>query len=328
MFKGLPREAVELEPLGSLTNSTFKVTINGTAYALRLPGKDTAYYIDRAAEEHNARVATSAGVNARVFHFDVRDGTMLSRFVEGTALTREMFGLEPSMIARAALVLRRVHGLGPVFRTRFDAFAMLDRYREMLRGLRMPVADGRAVLRGAEAVRRALEATPAARVPCHNDPWPGNFVDAGERLYLIDWEFSGMNDPMWDLADLSAEAGFGPEQDRILVETYHGAPALPVVYSRLALYRAMSDLLWAYWGFVQIAIDNPRDDFPAYALRRLEACEARMSAADFHEHLNAVRGSQPRSVSKLVRSNGPERRIPAHQEPRSEGRRLAGSPPL
>lgn len=328
MFEGVPREAVELEPLGSLTNSTFKVSIDGSAYALRLPGKDTADYIDRTAEEHNARVATAAGVNAGIVFFDVRDGMMLSRFIEGTALTGKRFGREPFMPVRAALALRRVHSLGPVFRTRFDVFAMLDRYRALLRGLRMPVAGEHAVLRGAEAVRRALEASPAVRVPCHNDPWPGNFVDAGERLYLIDWEFSGMNDPVWDLADLSVEAGFGPEQDRILVEAYHRGPVLPAVYSRLELYKAMSDLLWAYWGFVQVANDNLRDDFPGYALRRLEACEARMSGADFPVHLNAVRGSQRRNVPKYVNPTGPERGLPVLREPRRDGRQLAGSPPL
>jgi thiamine kinase-like enzyme len=328
MFEGVLREAVELEPLGSLTNSTFKVTVDGAAYVLRLPGKDTADYIDRTAEKHNALIATAAGINAGIFYFDVRDGTMLSRFIEGTALTGEKFEREPFMPVRAALALRHVHSLGSVFRTRFDVFDMLDKYRALVRGMRTPVAGGHTVLRGAEAVCRALEASPAIRVPCHNDPWPGNFVDAGEQLYLIDWEFSGMNDPMWDLADFSVEAGFGPKQDRTLVEAYHGGPFSPAVYSRLELYKAMSDLLWAYWGFVQVANDNPRDDFPGYARRRLEGCEARMSGADFPVHLNAVRESRWRDAPQHVHPTSPEPRIPVLREPLSDGRQLAGSSPL
>ena len=137
-------------------------------------------------------------------------------------------------------------------------------------------------------MRRVLEASPIPLSPCHNDPWPANFLDAGGRLYIIDWEFSGMNDPMWDLGDLSVEAGFGPEQDGVMMEAYYGA-APQALYSRLALYKAMSDLLWALWGLIQHANDNPRNDFLTYALGRLRRCKRFMSSTDFGRHLDAVR---------------------------------------
>lgn len=329
MFEGVRREAIELSPLGSLTNSTYKVTMDGVAYALRLPGKDTADYIDRTAEEHNARAATAAGVNAGILYLDARNGTMLSEFIEGMAMNEEKFGRGPYMPVRAALTLRRVHRLGPVFKTRFDVFALLENYRKILRGLRMlvPVAGDSAVRRGAKAIRRALEASPANLVPCHNDPWPGNFVDAGERLYLIDWEFSGMNDPMWDLADLSVEAGFDTEQDRTMMEAYHGGPVPPAHDSRLELYKVMSDLLWAFWGFVQVANDNPRDDFPSYARNRFERCEARMSGLDFRHHLDAVRGGRRRNVPRYVHPTVPDRTTPVLRESRGNDRRVVNAPP-
>jgi thiamine kinase-like enzyme len=180
--------------------------------------------------------------------------------------------------------------LGPVFKSRFDIFAMIDVYLGILRKLRAPLPeDYHEVEQGAEAVRRALEASPVPLSPCHNDPWPANFLDAGGRLYIIDWEFSGMNDPMWDLGDLSVEAGFGPKQDRVMMEAYYGV-ALPLaLYSRLALYKAMSDLLWALWGLIQHANDNPRYDFLTYALRRLRRCKTLMSNTDFGRHLDIVR---------------------------------------
>jgi thiamine kinase-like enzyme len=132
-------------------------------------------------------------------------------------------------------------------------------------------------------------------VPCHNDPWPGNLLDADGRIYLIDWEYSGMNDPMWDLADLSVEAEFGPEQDRAMMQTYHGTGLSPALYSRLEVYKAMSDLHWSVWSFVQRAKGNPADDFWSYALERLGRSKARMGGADFGRHLSVVRtgGLQP-----------------------------------
>ena len=289
-FRDVRREAIELEPLSSLTNATYKVTANGPAYTLRLPGKDTYEYVDRAAEEHNARIMAAAGVNAKVLYFDATDGTMLSEFVEGDTMNEERFRHDPESPARVALALKRVHHLGPVFKSRFDVFSMIDVYLGILRKLGASLPEEyHEVEQGAEAVRRVLEASPMPLSPCHNDPWPANFLDAGGRLYIIDWEFSGMNDPMWDLGDLSVEAGFGPKQDRVMMEAYYGAAAPLALYSRLALYKAMSDLLWALWGLIQHANDNPRNDFLTYALGRLRRCKTLMSSTDFGRHLDAVR---------------------------------------
>jgi len=288
-FRDVRPEAVELEPLASLTNSTYKVIANGLAYTLRLPGKDTYEYVDRAAEEHNARIMAAAGVNAQVLYFDTTDGTMLSEFVEGVSMTETKFRDEPDAPARVASALKRVHRLGPVFKSRFDVFAMIDVYLGILRKLGAPLpVDYHEVEQGARAVRRALDASPMPLAPCHNDPWPGNLLDVGGRLYIIDWEFSGMNDPMWDLGDLSVEAGFKPEQDRVMIETYYGAGAPLALYSRLALYKALSDLLWSLWGLIQHANGNPRNDFLTYALGRLGRCKALVGSPEFGSHVNAV----------------------------------------
>ena len=276
-----------------LTNVSYKVTTGGAAYALRLAGEGTSEYIDRAAEKHNAQVAAEAGVNAEVL-FDARDGTMVTRFVEGVFMNAgDGFGRDSGAPVRAARALKQVHSLGRVFRSRFDVFAAIEGYLDLLRGWRMPLPeDYYEVGQRARAVRLVLEASPAALVPCHNDPWPGNLLDADGpdgRIYLIDWEYSGMNDPMWDLADLSVEAGFGPEQDRTMMEVYYGARLSPELYSRLEVYKAMSDLHWSVWGFVQHAKGNPAEDFRSYGLERLGRSKARMSGADFGRHLSVVR---------------------------------------
>jgi thiamine kinase-like enzyme len=199
-------------------------------------------------------------------------------------------GFGPGAPGRAARALKRVHSLGRVFSSRFDVFAAIDRYLDLSRGQRTQVPEGyHEASRKARAVRRALGASPAPLVPCHNDPWPGNLLDADGRVYLIDWEYSGMNDPAWDLADLSVEAGFDAEQDRAMVEAYHGGPAPPALYSRLEVYKAMSDLHWSAWGFVQHAKGNPAEDFWGYGLERLGRSEARMGNADFGWHLGVVR---------------------------------------
>lgn len=295
-FAGVRRKAVEIEPLGSLTNMTYKVVVGGTAYALRLPGQDTWEYIDRASEEHNARIAAAKGIGADVIYFDVCSGTLLTRFVEGVAVDGALLSRDAEARANVARMLKRLHDSGAAFRSRFDVFAMIERCRDLLRRLRVPLPAGYVeVERAAEAARRALEASPVPLVPCHNDPWPNNLIDAGGRFYLIDWEFSGMNDPFWDLSHLSTEAGFGPEQDRTMVETYCCGFAPESVYSRLELYKAMDDMLWSLWGFIQYANDNPAEDFLTYAQERFGRCRERVSDPNFEQHLDTIR--------KIYRSN-------------------------
>ena len=316
LFRNVRQEVIKLELLGgALTNVCYKVTTGGTAYVLRLAGEGTSDYIDRAAEKHNARVAAAAGVNVEVLYFDAKDGTMVTRFVEGVSMNGgEGFSRDAGAPIRAALALRRVHRLRTVFESRFEVFAAIDDYVDLLREQRTPLPrDYYELGRKARAVHRALEASPVPLVPCHNDPWPGNLLDADGRMYLIDWEYSGMNDPMWDLADLSVEAGFGPEQDRIMVEAYCGDAAPQTLYSRLEIYKAMSDLHWSLWGFVQHAKDNPAEDFWSYALGRLERCKARMSSTDFRRHVGAVReGDHPRPQKRIYRTSQ-ELRTPARK---------------
>ena len=290
LFAGVRRENVEIEPLGSLTNMTYKVTIAGTAYALRVPGHDTWEYIDRAAEEHNSRIAAAAGIGADVLYSDARNGTAVSRFVEGEAIDAVWLNRDAETLARVTRTLSRVHGLGQRFRFRFDVFGMIERCRHLLDRLGQPLPAGYGgVERGMKAAQRALEVSPVSLVPCHNDPWPNNFIDADGSIYLLDWEFSGMNDPIWDLSHLSTEAEFGPRQDQTMMETYRHGDAPEELYSRLEIYKALGDLLWSLWGLIQHANHNPLDDFFAYAQERFGRCAARMEDSDFGRHLNVVR---------------------------------------
>ena len=281
---------VEAERLnGALTNQSYKVTTEGGVYVLRLAGEGTSGFIDRAAEGHNARVAAATGVNAGMLYFDAKAGTMLTRFVGGVPMDGETARNDPAAVSRAVLALRRVHGLGRVFRSRFDVFARLDGYLDLLFEMGTPPpSDYFEVWRETEAIRQALEANPANLAPCHNDPWPGNLLDTGDRVYIIDWEYSGMNDPAWDLADFAVEAGLEPDAERAMLETYLGVPPPPTLLSRLALYKAMSDLHWSLWAIVQHANGNTSEDFQAYALARLKGFENQVGGPDFGHHLNVV----------------------------------------
>ena len=279
-----------VERLGGLTNRNYKVSLGEERFVLRIPGDKTSDYINRQVEAHNARAAAAAGVNAEVLFFDEGDGTMLCRHLDGCAtMSPELFMSRPGAPARAALALRRMHRSGQSFKFRFELFAMIDEYLKVLNKLGASLPEGyHDVVREAEAVRLALDSRPAALAPCHCDPLSENFLDDGKRMWVVDWEYSGMNDPIWDLGDMSVEAGLDEARDREMMEAYCDGPPPPAIQGRMVIYKAMCDLLWTLWGLIQHANKNPADDFWAYAVRRIERCKALMGRAEFQGHQRAI----------------------------------------
>ena len=280
----------EPQRLGGLTNRVWHMG----AHILRIPGEGTAEYIDRANEAVAARAAAAAGVSPEVVHVDPASGVMVTRFIpDCVTMTPALFRSRAGSPARAARAFRQLHDSGQVFPARFDLFAMIDDYSALLATKAMALPEGyEAAVAEAQAVRAALALHPVPLVPCHCDPLCENFLDTGARMWIVDWEYSGMNDPMWDLGDLSVEAGFDAAQDEELLAAYFGGPAHPADRGRMVIYKAMCDLLWTLWGLIQHANGNPADDFMAYATGRFDRCRALMRDPGFAGHLAAIRAGR------------------------------------
>ena len=274
------------ERMGGLTNRVYRIG----DVVLRLPGRGTEAYIDRANEAAAARAAALAGVSPEVIHADPASGLMLTRFLPGTVtMSPAAFRSRPGSPARAARAFARLHASGARFPARFELFAMIDDYLRLLSGKDVALPPGyHDVLAEAGAVRAALAARPLPLAPCHCDPLCENFLDTGDRMWIVDWEYSGMNEPMWDLGDLSVEAGFDADQDAEMMQAYFGHPPKPQDIGRMVIYKAMCDLLWTLWGLIQLADGNPADDFRAYADTRFARCRALMETPDFARQLAAV----------------------------------------
>jgi thiamine kinase-like enzyme len=291
-LKDLPKKQVSVERLGGLTNLVYRITTADKDYVLRIAGPGTEEFIDRRVEEHNSRSAAAAGVAPEVIFFDASDGLMLMPHINGETMSPEGFRSTPGAPTRAARAFRELHRSGQTFDFRFELFSMIDDYLAILDRLGATLPDGyHDVVREAESVREVLDAKPAELAPCHCDPLCENFLDTGEAMWIVDWEYSGMNDPLWDLGDLSVEAGLDAAGDRELMEAYCDGPVPEAVFGRMVIYKAMCDLLWTLWGLIQHANDNPAEDFWAYSIERFERCKALMATEEFAAHLRAVRES-------------------------------------
>lgn len=289
-FAGTAASEAPIERLAGLTNRNYKITLGNERFVLRIPGEGTGEYINRRQEAVAARIAAEAGVNAELLFFDETDGLMLTRFVDGAITMNADRFRDLGSVSRAAKAFRRMHDCGKSFAAPFDLFQKMDEYLDYLRKKSARIPDGYGeVQREAEAVRSALASRPAPLRPCHCDPLAENFLDTGARVFIIDWEYAGNNDPMWDLGDVSVEAGFGPDQDDALLAAYFDGKPPPDQVGRMVMHKAMCDLLWTLWGVIQVVNENPVDDFWAYAVNRFERCKALMGGPDFGRHLESVR---------------------------------------
>lgn len=259
--------AVRVEPLVGWTNRNYMVSTGDATYALRIPRPGTGAYIDRAAERHNARCATALGVNAAVIVAEA-DGIMLTEFVVGTPMDADRFRNDPGAVQRAGRALARIHHHAGRFRGRFDAMAVIERHRAAL-GPQRPVPALLDQLVDELRIRGQGDHG-VVLVPSHNDTWPCNFIDTGGEMRLLDWEYSAMNDPAWDLANFSVEAGLDDGAEEALLAAYAEGRRTPRLHERVTAAKALTDVVWAAWALVQDADGNPAQDFPAYAGFRLE----------------------------------------------------------
>jgi thiamine kinase-like enzyme len=271
-----PGREAEIEVLGGgITNRNFKVAVDGGTYVLRVGGKDTELLgIDRRAEHEASLAAAAVGVGPEVVAFVEPEGYLVTRFIEGEVVVPEALR-EPEPIRRVAQALRAVHA-GPPIPARFDSFRVVEAYAATAaaHGVSVPQEYERARVTAAE-VERARGPVPER--PCHNDLLTANFIDDGGRIRIVDWEYAGMGDVYFDLANFAVNNGLPAEETTELLRAYFG-DASPEHQRALTLMRFMSDFREAMWGVVQQALSDLEFDFAAYAEQHFERLEA--TAAD------------------------------------------------
>ncbi len=291
-FSGKTEAQLRPKRLGGQTNIVYHIVDGGEDLILRMPGKGTEEYIDRRVEAHNTRAAAAAGVGAEALFIDESDGLMVIRHLQGRTMSPEAFQRDDAAVERAGIAMGRMHRSGQEFQFRFELFSMIDDYLRVLSGTSIDMPEGYDdAVAEARAIREAIEADPVPLAPCHNDPLCENFIDDGKRMWIVDWEYSGMNDPFWDVGDVSVEAGLTPEQDQKLLQAYLGREPTESEVGRTILYKAACDLLWTLWGLIQYSNDNPAEDFWAYSVERFERSQMLMASPIFAESLKSVRKS-------------------------------------
>lgn len=275
-----PGETVDAaERLGGLTNFTYAVTLPSGKYVFRLPGEGTEALINRHDEKVSSELADRLGIDAKLIYLDAESGIKVSECIDQAVTMSPESMREHRNITDAARLLRTLHECGEDTGVPFQVFAMAARYEGIMRDNGVSFYDSYGKVRAAVmAVKEKVDRFEAPAVPCHNDPLCENWVRDPQRLYLVDWEYAGMNDPLWDLADVSIEAGYTAGMDALLLETYFGhAPDSTASY-RFTANKVYLDFLWSLWGKTRVPYDG--DVMEEYALNRYIRLQENLAAMD------------------------------------------------
>jgi thiamine kinase-like enzyme len=270
-----------------LTNTNFRVEVDGTPCFVRIPGAATELLaVDRRNELHNTKAAAAAGVGPEVLHSLPDWDVFILAWLPARTMSVETLGAA-GMPGRIADVLRRLHR-GPRFRDDFDMFRLSERYLALVdeRDIAIP-AGYREHLGTLPRIEAALAVHPLAPVPCHNDLLADNYLDDGERLWLVDWEYSGNNDPAFELGNTCQELGYDEARATELCEAYFGE-ATPALLARMHLQMIMSDVGWTLWAAIQARISTIDYDFTGWAEERWARASAALGGPDFESWLDAV----------------------------------------
>jgi thiamine kinase-like enzyme len=282
---GTPRVVAALS--GGLTNQNFKVTTPDGVFVARLfyDGGELLG-INREHEYRNSVIAAAAGVGAPVIEYRPEDGVLVLGFVEGRTLTNADVA-QPAVLARIATICATLHGAGR-FAGDFDMFEVQAAYRATVSrlGLAIPAGyDG--LLPAFTAARGALAVRTEGTVPCNNDLLAANLIDDGERIWLIDYEYSGNNDPCFELGNIAGECGLDADALEALVTAYYGRPRRSRI-ARAQLFNLVSRYGWTLWGAIQHGTSQLDFDFWSWGMERFETAAAGFGSPGFDRLLDDV----------------------------------------
>ena len=283
------RSVTVSEVSGGLTNSNYRVDVAGMSYVLRVPGASTELLaVDRANERHNAEAASETGVSPRVLEYIQDVNVMVLEFVEGQTMSPERLRTKESA-RRMASSIRRLHSARR-FRADFDMFRLTEFYVRVCaeRDVRIPEGFADRLPQVGE-IERAFERRPMPQVSCHNDLLAENYIDDGRALWIVDFEYSGNNDPCFELGDTAQECGFDPDLRALLCEAYFDR-ATPALLARVDLQAVMADVGWTLWAAIQAQISAIDYDFWGWATERWARAVAALDDRGFGRLLGDAAG--------------------------------------
>ncbi|MBI3243338.1 MAG: phosphotransferase family protein [Chloroflexi bacterium] len=281
-------KTIAIYPLsGGLTNTNYRVEVEGTPYVIRIPGASTELLaVDRVNEHYNTVAAAQAGVGPTVVHYLADVNVMVLDFIHGDTMSIARLK-EAGQPARIAQSLKKLHA-GPRFLHDFNMFRLTEFYLKVVDEHEVRIPDRfRDYMPQVGRIEEAMKRHPLATVPCHNDLLAENYIDDGKMLWIVDYEYSGNNDPTFELGNTCQEQQYDETGIVEMCAAYFGEP-YPDKLARMKLNMIMSDVGWTLWAAIQAKISTIDFDFWGWAVERWGRATAKMDGPKFEGWLAAV----------------------------------------
>lgn len=269
-----------IDRLGGMTNHTYCVELPLKKYVFRLPGEGTEKMINRHDEKVSTELACRLEIDASLIMFDEKTGVKIAEYIEGSKTMSPEELRKPDNIKAVADLLRRLHFCGEDTGVPFDVFGMSNEYEKLIHFYKIPLFDNYEIIREKVFdIRRKMRGKKPL-VPCHNDPLCENWIRTENRMYLIDWEYAGMNEEMWDVADVAIEAHMDQETSEQLLVAYLGHKADRDEKIDFIANKIYLDYLWALWGKTRVPFDGKMME--EYALERYIRLKENLNKFDLY----------------------------------------------
>lgn len=276
----------EICQIGGMSNKNFRVNFQGESYVLRIPGPGSEGMVNRADEEFNAHVGSQMGVNPAIRFFNADTGIKLTDFVENAEVLNATTIQRHDNLLKIADIYHRIHDSSLRLNNGFNLFLEIEKYEHLIEQSNGHMYDGWEWFKPqVMELETRLNRIGVTVTPCHNDAVPENFIKAPDgTIYLIDWEYSGMNDPTADFAALFLESCFSAENRRYFLNAYYQGSIPLATEERILCYEILWDTLWAQWTVIKEACG---DDFGSYGLDRFNRAKTNFNLLTSQYHGNA-----------------------------------------
>lgn len=274
-------KSISIQPLsGGLTNTNFKVDVDGVPHFVRVPGESTELLaIDRNNEYHNTKAASEAGVAPKILYHLPEYSVMVIEFVNGKTMSKDSLN-ESGMPTRMAQAIKKLNQ-GARFFSDFNMFRLTEYYLSLCKERDIRIPDGYLDrMSTVTEIEKAISVNPLPTVPCNNDLLAENYIDDGKQLWLIDYEYSGNNDPTFELGNTCQEMQFNDEQINEVCAAYYGEAKINMI-ARMKLNMIMSDVGWGLWAAIQANISTIDFDFWGWAEERWGRAVEKMDSSAF-----------------------------------------------
>ena len=257
-------EVLSVEQLGGMTNQNYLVITTNKQYIVKFFGKVTEKLINRQDEKYNLELLKDLDLDVKNYLFDIEAGIKVNEYIE-SAITLDATSIK-TKFDKIAPILQTIHASGKELRGEFAPFEEIKKYESLIEE-KIPYANYETVREKIFSLEKRLADLGVDRKSCHIDLVPENFIESPQgRLYLIDWEYSSMNDPMWDLAALFLESEFTPQEEEDFLSHYESEQT-PVSREKIAIYKILQDAIWSLWTVYK---EEQGADFGDYGVSRYQ----------------------------------------------------------